>query len=236
MIKGAFQKEQLKKILSKGDRFQIVNSNLRKAGVLIIIYPNLTNSYSLIITKRTEKLSKHKGEPSFPGGQYSPEDTDIIQTALRESNEEIDLYTENVEILGLLDDMCTISGYVVTPVVGYAKKLQNFILNHDEVDKIFIIPIEFFLDPKNFRETFMMIDNEKFPLYFFNYTDKDGKRYDIWGATAYIIIQFLKKVYSYNPSKTSFQRYTVERIEKMLNRSKKIKIKFPFNNNKFDPD
>jgi hypothetical protein len=82
----------------------------------------------------------------------------------------------------------------------------------------------------------MIIDNEKFPLYFFNYIDKDGNRYDIWGATAYIIIQFLKRVYGYNPSKTSFQRYTVERIEKMLNRSKKIDIKFPLNNIKFDPD
>jgi 8-oxo-dGTP pyrophosphatase MutT (NUDIX family) len=216
MEPGKFDVTEIRRILSERTRYQITDESLRKAGVLIIIYPDNSNSYSLVLTKRTATLSNHKGEPSFPGGRYNPKkDNDIIDTALRESNEEIGIDTSNIEILGLLDDICTISGYIVTPVVGVANAKLHFVKNDAEVDKIFVVPMDLFLDKQNFTESFSRLDSEWFPVYFFKHIDEDGQRNDIWGATAHIIVQFMKTLYSYNPSESGLKRYTPERIKRM---------------------
>ncbi|MHA1727335.1 MAG: NUDIX hydrolase [Promethearchaeota archaeon] len=227
MNTGKFTPNLIKEALSKEERREIKNSSLRKAGVLIIIYPNSENSYSLVITKRTKGLKKHSGEPSFPGGRFDPtQDKDIIQTALRESFEEIGIDQNSIEILGLMDDLPTISGFIVTPVVGLIKSgvKLSFKRSKAEVDKIFVIPIEFFLDPKNFRETYSNIDGERFPIYFFDYINEQNEKCEIWGATSHMLVEFLKRVYGYNPSKMELHRFTKDRIEKLLKKRGTVKV------------
>src|SRR5512135_2908396 len=81
------------------------------AAVLIPLFPK-QGEYHILLTKRTEHLNHHRGEISFPGGRAEPDDTDLIQTALRETWEEVGIEPDDVEILGVLDDFYSIHNYL----------------------------------------------------------------------------------------------------------------------------
>lgn len=222
MIMNEFKIEELKKIFQNKKTSQLNSTVLRESAVLIIIYPFDTKTFSLILTKRNSKLKKHSGEISFPGGRFDAEtDKDKIQTALRESFEEIGSNPEDIEVIGVMEDIFTLTGYGITPVVALAKKKIKFEQSVDEVQKIMVIPIEFFLDPNVFSETTVNYGDEKAPIYNFNYTDSEGQNHSIWGATAHIIMDFLKSVYNYNPSKMNLKRPGKEKIEAILEGAKK---------------
>jgi hypothetical protein len=109
---------------------------------------------------------------------------------------------------------------VITPVVG---KIDNghpkFIKSEIEVEQIFTIPINFFLDPKNYREQSMRVEGNKFPIFMFDYYLR-SKLHTIWGATAHILVDYLKKIHHYNPSKLPYTRYTMEQIEEIVHTRK----------------
>lgn len=217
-----FDIEELKKIFQNKNSFHLNSSVLKESAVLIIIYPFDTKTFSLILTKRNSKLKKHSGEISFPGGRFDVEkDKDKIQTALRESFEEIGSKPESLEVIGVMEDIFTLTGYSITPIVAIARDKINFMQSDAEVQKIMVIPIEFFLDPSVFSETTVNYGDEKAPIYNFNYTDSEGQKHSIWGATAHIIMDLLKSVYNYNPSKLNLKRPGREKIEAILNGSKK---------------
>ena len=94
-------------------------------------------------------MGHHKGQISFPGGACEPEDTGLLATALRETEEEIGVPLETVEVLGALDDFPTITSFVVTPFVGVIPYPFAYVLNEDEVDSVIEVPISFLLDPDN---------------------------------------------------------------------------------------
>jgi 8-oxo-dGTP pyrophosphatase MutT (NUDIX family) len=90
----------------------------RQAAVLLPLFKNATD-YHLVFTKRTETLTHHKGQVSFPGGSFEPSDGDLLTTALRESYEEVGIRPEHVSILGRLDDLSTFStSFTISPFVG----------------------------------------------------------------------------------------------------------------------
>ncbi|MBN2155542.1 MAG: CoA pyrophosphatase [Candidatus Lokiarchaeota archaeon] len=206
----------IKQILGEGAPKRLKSTILKHSAVLILLY-NHSNSYTLILTERTRNMKHHSGEISFPGGRYDPTtDFNIIETALRECEEEIGINKESIEILGQLDDVPTMTGYIITPVVG---KLDipnpKFTRNEVEVEQIFPIPIDFFLNPTSFREQCMIIEGKRFPIFMFDYT-VHSKRYTIWGATAHILVDYLKKIHHYNPSHLPHSRYSMEEIEEIL--------------------
>ena len=107
-----------------------------RAAVLIplLLQPN---GLSVLLTQRTTHLRDHGGQISFPGGSMDPEDAGPNETALRESEEEIGLERERVEIIGQLPEYLTVSGYSVTPIIGLVKPQAEYVLDEFEVADIF---------------------------------------------------------------------------------------------------
>ena len=161
-------------------------TNYKKAGVLILLLKESEEEeYQVLFTKRSAKLKTHSGEVSFPGGKWEEIDTDLYATALRESNEEINLKIENVTKLGSLNFLLSRHKIEVNPFVGYLDKLQDFKGNF-EIDEIFTVPISFLMNDKNIiYKEFNRKDLKVYiPSWVYN-----GNR--IWGLTAMIAADFL---------------------------------------------
>ena len=166
-------------------REELNNHTLIRAGILVPLFMQ-NGELSVVLTQRTEEVEHHKGQVSFPGGTMDRIDATIIDTTLREAGEEIGLPRSSVEIIGVLNDFCTPSGFCITPVVGFLPIIPSFMLNKAEVSGIFNVPLSFFLDPRNERVEELNRSGKNMRVYFYSY----GK-YEIWGATAEILRIFL---------------------------------------------
>jgi 8-oxo-dGTP pyrophosphatase MutT (NUDIX family) len=180
-----FMKEELRKALAMRPKRHVIEDNYEPAAVLVPIYNNGTE-YNMLFTRRTNKVLKHKGEISFPGGVVEKWDVSLIDTALRECNEEIGLRADEVEVLGELDDMATLTGYVISPFVGIIPYPYQFTINRNEIEEIMEIPISSLLDDNSSHFDDMNNGIQVIPPYSYNYQGKI-----IWGATARILNQFL---------------------------------------------
>jgi 8-oxo-dGTP pyrophosphatase MutT (NUDIX family) len=152
------------------------------AGVLIALV-NRGDNVHVVFTQRTEHLSDHGGQISFPGGRAEESDAGIIDTALRETEEEIGLPRQQVEVLGTLPDYHTVTGYRVTPVVGWVEPPVSFKPDPFEVADVFEVPLSFFLDAANHQRHSLMRDGVERFYYAMPYNG----RY-IWGATAGMLV------------------------------------------------
>ena len=158
----------------------------KKAGVLILLLKEDTDAeYKIVFTKRSTKLKTHSGEVSFPGGKWEEADNSLYETALRESNEEINLNIENVTKLGNLNFLLSRHKIEVNPYVGYLNKFQEFKGNF-EIDEIFTVPISFLSDSKNV--TYKEFNRKDLKVYIPSWV-YNGNR--IWGLTAMITADFL---------------------------------------------
>ncbi len=157
----------------------------RPASVLVPVVAH-PGAPSVLLTRRTDRLQDHAGQVSFPGGGREPQDPDPVATALRETEEEIGLGRERVEVVGYLGGYLTISGYAVTPVVGLVR--PGFSLSTDplEVAEVFEVPLAFLLDPAHRQVQSRRVGNEEVGFYVFNYGE-----HVIWGATAAMLVNFL---------------------------------------------
>jgi 8-oxo-dGTP pyrophosphatase MutT (NUDIX family) len=145
----------------------------------------------MIFTRRTELVKYHKGEISFPGGGYHEDDQTLVNTALRESFEEIGLLPADVEILGELDDVPTRnSNFIITPFVGSIQPRNSFKLNDFETAEILKIPLEALM-AKGCLETITVADPSNSAAAPFVYTYQGNR---ITGATARIVKQFVEVV------------------------------------------
>ena len=153
---------------------------LRRAAVLIPIVRR-PEGLTVLLTKRTEHLTNHAGQVSFPGGRAEEDDSSPIETALRETQEEIGLMRRHVEIVGVLPDHVTASAYVVTPVVGLVTPPFDLTAESNEVAAIFEVPLRFLMDGMNHqRMSFELPDGGgRRSFYAMPY-----ERFFIWGATA----------------------------------------------------
>ena len=149
-----------------------------KAAVLI---PLLLKEDGLwvLLTQRTNHLRDHAGQISFPGGRMDPEDQSPTDTALRESEEEIGLDRNRVEIIGHLPEYLTVSGYSVTPVVGLVQAQAEYVLDEFEVADVFEVPLSFLLDPANHQVRLWQSEQGGRRFYSMPYENRF-----IWGATA----------------------------------------------------
>lgn len=185
-------KERIRKALA-GREKRIGDStdgkSLALAAVLIPVYEK-EGEYYLIVTRRTEVVNYHKGQISFPGGKHQKEDKSLMDTALRESWEEIGLNPEHVEILGELDDIVTNTSFVVSPVIAAIPYPYEFRVSEREVEEIIEIPLSALLDSDNVKEQLSFRHGEPVTDYSYNYRD-----WVIWGATARIVKQFLDVVF-----------------------------------------
>lgn len=147
----------------------------------------------IILTRRASHMSSHAGEVAFPGGKRDATDASVIQTALRESREEIGLPEQAVEVVGSLDVFVSRVGLRVQPIVGMVAPEQLLVPNPDEIESIFRVPVEFFLTGEvSYTHRFRFMGQEV-TVPSFNYGD-----YVIWGLTAFMIVDLMKRVYDHD--------------------------------------
>ncbi len=145
------------------------------------------NSLHILLTKRTDRMKAHPGEISFPGGMYEETDADTMKTALRECCEEIGVKTGDVEIIGRLDDLTTLTGFVITPYVGIIPYPYTFKINQKEVAYLIYLPFEHLKKSDLIQEQIEYGGKmETIDCFYYN-----GER--IWGATCRMLLK-LKRI------------------------------------------
>jgi 8-oxo-dGTP pyrophosphatase MutT (NUDIX family) len=180
--------EKLAEVLSRRPKAPIVDITRKPSAVLIPIYFQ-SGEYYIIFTRRTELVHHHKGEISFPGGGFQKSDGTLLNTALRESFEEIGLEPRDVMVIGELDDMVTKgSPYIITPFVGSIQPEYKFKLSVFEISELIEIPMNALLTEGCRREEPLeLIGGRQVTPYVYAY---NGKL--VIGATARILKQFLE--------------------------------------------
>ncbi len=152
----------------------------RPAAVLMPIIKR--REMTLLLTQRSAHLAQHAGQISFPGGSQEGHDRSLIDTALRETQEEVGIPPDEVEVLGTLPPFRTISGFKVTPVVGLLPPDLPQLLDPGEVQSAFEVPLAHVLDRRNHRIHWVNRNGLRQPVVFIPYLG-----YNIWGATAAFI-------------------------------------------------
>lgn len=150
----------------------------RPASVLIPLI-DYANEAAALFTVRASHLKHHAGQISFPGGKQESDDKNLLETALREAQEEIGLDWQKVSIVGCLPSYRTVSGYEVLPYIGFVEPDLNLLLDENEVDDVFEVPLSYLLNKDNHLIHWVERNQQKHPIYFINWQGKA-----IWGATA----------------------------------------------------
>lgn len=144
---------------------------------------------TVLFTKRTEHLSRHAGQVSFPGGRVHHDDPSLVETALRETREETGIASSFISIAGFVDAYETGTGFAILPVVGVLREGFELVPEANEVAEVFEVPLAFLLDPGNREMRSGEWQGRSREFYAFQY---DG--HYIWGATAAILVNFCERL------------------------------------------
>lgn len=159
-------------------------ANLKKAAILIP-FVCVDGCWSLLFTRRADGLSNHRGQVSFPGGGMDEGDGTLVETALREANEEIGLRKSGIHIIGLMPDLVTNSNYLVTPIVSWVEWPVPLEISDQEVSRVFTIPVNWLKNKNNWEERLYSHPDGLYGTVIF-YNLYDGEL--LWGISAKITI------------------------------------------------
>jgi 8-oxo-dGTP pyrophosphatase MutT (NUDIX family) len=182
--------DQIRTALSSRQRKVIEHPSFARAAVLVPLFEKEEECH-ILFTKRTEQVKYHKGEISFPGGVFDEGDLELERTALREADEEVGLKENDVHLMGVLDDIVTITEFIVTPFVGHFPYPYPFKISPIEIAEMIEVPLSSLLGKDCFSEREIIRMGRKEMVYAFQYKD-----HIIWGATARILKQFLDLISS----------------------------------------
>lgn len=163
---------------------------LMPAAVLVAVVDR-SDGLTVLFTERTAHLHDHPGQVAFPGGRSDAADVSPVATALREAEEEIGLQPSQVEILGVLPQYLTGTGFEVTPVVGLVSLPLQLELDSFEVAEVFETPLGFLLDPANHQRHSIEVRGAMRQYYAMPY-----QGHYIWGATAGIVVSLYRHLFS----------------------------------------
>lgn len=168
-------------------REYIAKQNPRVSGVMVLLYER-NGLLNLAFTQRHTYQGVHSGQMSFPGGKKDEADSDLIETALRETEEEVGVTRSQIDLLGSLSELyIPPSNFLVQPTVGFVGGEIQFVPQPNEVEKVVEIPVDFFLDYSNINmQTEITIfdgNTVRVPAYHYN-------GHVIWGATAIMLSEF----------------------------------------------
>jgi 8-oxo-dGTP pyrophosphatase MutT (NUDIX family) len=180
--------DYLKSRLALEDQSRPAPEGLSPAAVLAPVFL-AEGEVSLLFTQRTMHLKNHQGQISFPGGVREHGDPDLLATALRETEEEIGLKPDGVEILGTLAPVATVTGYWVNPFVAVIPYPYDFRVNRDEVHRLLVFPLAAFCVPERWNTGPSLYKDRTLQVCCWKYQDTV-----IWGATARMIIDLLERL------------------------------------------
>jgi 8-oxo-dGTP pyrophosphatase MutT (NUDIX family) len=167
--------------LARRTRSEIRDGLARPAAVLVPIVAS-RSGLQLLCFERTHGVLEHKGEICLPGGSVDPVDAGPVEAALREANEELGIRADDVDVLGLLDDVRTVTNYVITPVVGFLSEPPTIVPDVLEVARPMSVPLDALIEGGAQRMERRATDGTPRSIYVYDF---QGDR--IWGATARII-------------------------------------------------
>jgi 8-oxo-dGTP pyrophosphatase MutT (NUDIX family) len=161
----------------------------KRAAVLIPIVDYDTGQ-RLLFTRRTAHLRHHSGQVAFPGGRVEAQDRSPEETALRESHEEVGLEPARVQLIGRLDDLhASVSGFRITPVIGFVDGPVEVRPDPNEVDEVFEVPFRFLMDTVNHAQETRETDRGTRIVHVIQYGS-----HRIWGATASIVLELRRRL------------------------------------------
>jgi 8-oxo-dGTP pyrophosphatase MutT (NUDIX family) len=178
--------DHVRQVLSRRERRRIAEPDLTPAAVLVPLFER-AGAPHVLLELRTLTVDHHKGQISFPGGVRDPDDRDEVATALREASEEVGLPPASVEVLGVMDDTLTITGFRITPVVGCIRHPFEARLSGGEVDRLLEVPWRLFVEGRTHRREQVEHGGRRFEVDFYTWGD-----HVIWGATARVIRQLVE--------------------------------------------
>ncbi len=175
----------LDRILKNRSKHRVTLKNFRASAVLVPLLEKNGEEH-LLFTVRNQKVRHHKGEICFPGGTYDKSDHFLLNTALREAEEEIGLKAEDILILGELDDLITPTLFRINPFVGRIPYPYPFKMNEKEIDGVLEIPLAHFMDETQLKLKKVKFEGEEVEIPFY-----DWNKHSIWGATGRIVRQLV---------------------------------------------
>ena len=164
-------------------------ARLIEAGVLVPLVER-EGEVAVLLTQRAEGLPDHAGQISFPGGKVHVEDASAVAAALRETEEEIGIPRDRVNIAGYLDRYETRTGFCILPVVGFVPPDLSLLLDAREVAAAFEVPLAFVMDPRRHARHARLYEGRERLFYAMPY-----RGYYIWGATAGILKSMYDRLY-----------------------------------------
>lgn len=177
--------------LSHEERNIPTNIDPRVPAAVLIPFVCVDGEWNILFTKRTNDVAKHQGEISFPGGAAEKQDRNLIETALRETCEEIGISKTKIKVLGTIDPVPTVSNYCVLPVIGIIDWPVEVNLNQCEVEKILFIPVDWLKHDENwYQQEYFYAEGKTRPL--IHYKDYCGEH--LWGLTAMLTQKALQLI------------------------------------------
>jgi len=159
-------------------------SDTLKASAVLILLHRVNSQWHLLFTKRASHLNSHAGQISFPGGRFEENDNHLMDTAIRETEEEIGLPRQDIKVFSQLNAHSTVTGFRIFPYIGVIDQLPELSIDMDEVEEIFSVPLYFLMDNQNHQEASAFYQGKNHLYYKIIWQDRF-----IWGATARMIVE-----------------------------------------------
>ncbi len=156
-----------------------------RAAVLCPLFI-LEGEANLLLTKRSQQLKHHQGEVSFPGGAKESSDGSLLETCLRETEEEVGIKARDITIIGRLDEVDTDTGFLISPFLGLIPHPYSFRLSKQEVEHLITVPIAQFIEAGNQYNFYYFNGQQIVPQIAYHVSNQV-----IWGATARIVAQLI---------------------------------------------
>ena len=178
---GQTPPELLKRALAKRVVERADGTGLMPSAVMVLLYPK-GGEYCILLNKRSDQVEHHKGEISFPGGARDPEDRDSLETALRETEEEMGINRDDITVIGEMDEVVTRSNFLMNVFTGTIKYPYPFKPSAIEIAEVLEFPVSALVDPANRRTETRWDDGH--PATSYSYVHQE---HVVFGATARIL-------------------------------------------------
>ncbi len=190
-------RDDLLQILRQRKKEPVPVQDFARAAVLVPLFLH-QGQLQILFTQRSMEVRDHKGQISFPGGMWEQSDADLRATALRETEEELGVSPDRVEVLGELNELVTPTRYHITPYVGIIPHPYAYRLNQQEISGIIEVPLDHLLEPQNLRLERGEFFNAQTEMPYFQF-----KQHVIWGATGRITRELVELILDYRRKRAS---------------------------------